>query len=246
MQEFKNSVQNKEYEIEFFDKHAEKDDYNVFTHEANLKLIDAFARYTALNIGSQVADLGCGSGVFTKLLVDRGFVATGIDISPKLIGIAQAKYPNIHFQIGDAEHLHYENNSLDGVLLSGLVHHFSDPSALASEVYRVLKPGGKFFAFDPNRLNPFMYLYRDISSPFYSNVGVTKNERPILGSVVQEIFTNVGFKTNIGYLSGLSYQFIASKKMSQLLPIYNLIDSVVFKLFFLKKLSPFVLTYGVK
>jgi hypothetical protein len=56
----------------------------------------------------------------------------------------------------------------------------------------------------------------------------------------------VGFKTNIGYLSGLSYQFIASKKMSQLLPIYNLIDSVVFKLFFLKKLSPFVLTYGVK
>ena len=44
----------------------------------------------------------------------------------------------------------------------------------------MLRPGGRFVAFDPNRMNPFMWLYRDRSSPFYSPVGVTQNERPVL------------------------------------------------------------------
>ena len=44
----------------------------------------------------------------------------------------------------------------------------------------MLRPGGRFVAFDPNRMNPFMCLYRDRSSPFYSPVGVTENERPVL------------------------------------------------------------------
>jgi SAM-dependent methyltransferase len=51
------------------------------------------------------------------------------------------------------------------------VHRLLDPARCASEVFRVLKPDGSFVAFDPNRLNPFMYLYRDRSSPFYSSVG---------------------------------------------------------------------------
>ncbi len=44
----------------------------------------------------------------------------------------------------------------------------------------MLRPGGRFVAFDPNRMNPFMWLYRDRASPFYSSVGVTENERPVL------------------------------------------------------------------
>jgi hypothetical protein len=43
-------------------------------------------------------------------------------------------------------------------------------------------------AFDPNRMNPFMWLYRDRSSPFYSSIGVTENERLVLGWQVREIF----------------------------------------------------------
>ena len=45
--------------------------------------------------------------------------------------------------------------------------------------------GRPFVAFDPNRMNPFMYLYRDRSSPLYSPVGVTPNQRPVLA---REIF----------------------------------------------------------
>ena len=174
--------QNKSKEVDFFDRHALQDDYNVFTDEANRRIVDAFLKYTSLQKGALVSDIGCGSGVFTNLLSEKGLMVCGVDISPKLILLAEKKYPNLHFLVGDAEQLAFESNSLDGVLLSGLIHHFPDSSLLAQEVHRVLKPNGRVFAFDPNRMNPFMYLYRDHSSPFYSNVGVTNNERPILST----------------------------------------------------------------
>jgi hypothetical protein len=37
-------------------------------------------------------------------------------------------------------------------------------------------------------MNPFMWLYRDRASPFYSLVGVTENARPILAAQVAEMF----------------------------------------------------------
>ena len=80
--------QDKRKEVEFFDRHAELDDYNVFTDGSNDRLIDAFIRLTGLGHGAKVADLGCGSGIFTHLLKKRGLQTEGVDISPQLIQIA--------------------------------------------------------------------------------------------------------------------------------------------------------------
>ena len=238
--------QDKQKEVEFFNRHAEADDYNVFTDAASDRLIEAFFRVTGLGQGAKVADLGCGSGVFTNLLVRGGVQGYGIDISPRLIALARRKHPDINFYEGDVEMLPFPASSFDGLLLSGLVHHFPDPTLLALEAYRVLKPGGRFFAFDPNRRNPFMYCYRDRSSPLYSSIGVTENERPVLAEQVAQTFRNVGFKTSTEYLSGLSYRYVASGLVSKVLPIYNAIDGLVFRPNFLRALRAFVLTYGVK
>jgi SAM-dependent methyltransferase len=201
---------------------------------------------SGLGADARVADLGCGSGVFTELLRRRGYSAVGIDISPKLVAVGRAKYPGLELLEGDAENLPFAAGSLDGVLLSGLVHHFPDPRRLAAEVSRVLKPGGRFVAFDPNRTNPFMWLYRDRSSPFYSSVGVTENERPVLAHQVRSIFSNEGFQVQTDYIAGLAYRYVASSRTRMLLPIYNFIDNVVFNLAIMKPLRPFVLTSGVK
>jgi SAM-dependent methyltransferase len=239
-------TQDKNKEIAFFDAHAASDEYDVFAPQANEKLIDAFVRLSGLGAGARVADLGCGSGVFTELLRRRGYSAVGIDISPKLVAVGRAKYPGLELLEGDAENLPFAAGSLDGVLLSGLVHHFPDPRRLAAEVSRVLKPGGRFVAFDPNRTNPFMWLYRDRSSPFYSSVGVTENERPVLAHQVRSIFSSEGFQVQTDYIAGLAYRYVASSRTRMLLPIYNFIDNVVFNLAIMKPLRPFVLTSGVK
>jgi ubiquinone/menaquinone biosynthesis C-methylase UbiE len=239
-------TQDKGKEVAFFDAHADSDEYDVFTPQANDRLIAAFKRLSGLPPGARVADLGCGSGVFTELLRRAGYQSVGLDISPKLVALGRRKFPGLELIEGDAENLPFESASLDGVLLSGLVHHFPDPRRLAAEVQRVLKPGGRFVAFDPNRMNPFMWLYRDRSSPFYSSVGVTENERPILARQVAGIFHDEGFTVQSDYLAGLAYRYVASRRTRVLLPIYNFIDNVLFNLAILKPFRPFVLTSGKK
>ena len=238
--------QDKQKEIAFFDGHAAADAYDVFTPDSNARLIDAFRRLSGLPAGARVADLGCGSGVFTQLLQRAGYDCVGLDLSPKLIAIARTKFPQIEFLEGDVERLPFPTGSLDGVLLSGLVHHLPDPSRCAAEVFRVLRPGGRFVAFDPNRMNPFMYLYRDRSSPFYSPVGVTANERPVLAHKIADVFRGAGFTVDTDYLSDLRYRYLASARMRWLLPAYNAIDSTLFAPAFMRRFRAFVLTSGAK
>ncbi len=240
------SAQDKAKEIEFFDRFAEADDYDVFQPSAKERIIDAFVRLSGLGPGARVIDVGCGSGAFTEVLSRRGFQASGLDISSKLIALAKRKFPAIDFYEGDAERLPFDAGRFDGVLLSGLIHHFPDQRALAAEVFRVLKPGGRFVAFDPNRMNPFMWLYRDPSSPFYSRIGVTENERPILARRAADVFRDAGFRVGTDYLAGLAYRYVASPRTRLLLPVYNVIDNVLFTLPVMKPLRPFVLTSGEK
>src|SRR6476646_475659 len=239
-------AQDKNKEIAFFDAHAGHDSYDVFTPQANGRIIAAFVRLSALPRGARVADLGCGSGVFTELRRWQGFRSVGLDISPKLIELGRRKYPGLELIEGDAENLPFESASLDGVLLSGLVHHFPDPRRLAGEVKRVLRNGGRFVAFDHNRMNPFMWLYRDRASHFYSSVGVTENERPVLAWKIADVFRDEGFRVQTDYLAGLAYRYVASRRTRMLLPIYNFIDGAVFNLAIMQPFRPFVLTSGEK
>jgi hypothetical protein len=95
-------------------------------------------------------------------------------------------------------------------------------------------------------MNPFMWLYRDHASPFYSAVGVTPNERPVLAREVARTFDNAGFAISSHYLAGLSYRYVASARARLLLPIYNFLDANLFRLPFMDRFSPFVLTAGRK
>jgi ubiquinone/menaquinone biosynthesis C-methylase UbiE len=240
------SSQNKQKEIAFFDSHAAENAYDVFTPESSARLIGACVGHLGLQRGGRLADLGCGSGVFSDLLRRAGYDCVGLDISPKLIALGRSKYPDVEFIEGDVEHLPFPDASLDGVLLSGIVHHLPDPSRCAAEVFRVLKPGGRFVAFDPNRMNPFMWLYRDRSSPLYSSVGVTENERPVLARETANTFRRAGFQVETDYLSNLRYRYVASTKVRWLLPVYNAFDSALSVLPFARSYRAFVLTFGEK
>lgn len=238
--------QNKESEIAFFDSHGASKAYDVFRPETNARIVDIIVRLGRFAPGARIADLGCGSGVFTDLLQRRGFNSTGIDLSPKLIRIAREAHPGIDFREGDIEHLPFADGSIDGVVLAGVLHHLPELSKCAAEIKRILRPGGRFVAFDPNRLNPAMYLYRDRSSPLYSSVGVTENERPVIASHLSDAFRAAGFATGTEFHSGLKYRYIASDALNWLLPIYNFVDSVAFAPAFMARWRAFVFTYGEK
>jgi ubiquinone/menaquinone biosynthesis C-methylase UbiE len=239
-------VQDKSAEVAFFDAHAAEQEYDVFTPGTSRRIVRACLGAAGLGPGARVADLGCGSGVFTALAREEGVAAVGLDLSSQLLAVGRRRYPGLALVAGDVEALPFASGSLDGVLLSGVLHHLPDPSACAREVQRVLKPGGSFAAFDPNRRNPFMWLYRDRSSPLYSRVGVTANERPVVAEELRRVFERAGLAARTSYLSGLRYRYVASGKLRWALPLYNAIDDVLFRAPFLSPYAAFVLTSGRK
>lgn len=238
--------QDKHKELEFFDNLGEDQEYNVFTDEANHKIINTIIRLLNPSQTDPLIDLGCGSGIFTQMLADRGFECIGVDLSHNLLRRGKQQRADLTFIQADVEALPFADNSVETIVLSCLIHHLPDPRQCARELHRVLKPNGRFVAFDPNRLNPFMYLYRDRTSPFYSSQGVTENERPVLPKQVRDIFQSVGLKCNSTYVDGLSYRYVASETAKSILPIYNTLDKYCFRLPLLKIFRAFVFSSGIK
>ena len=81
-----------------FDAHAEERKYwksrSSYFHDADLKYMKFF-----IPEGKRVLDLGCGTGDLLNALNPNHGV--GIDISPKMIRIAQENHPNLTFVLGD-------------------------------------------------------------------------------------------------------------------------------------------------
>ena len=237
-------TQIKQAEIQFFEQ-FEEDDYKAFTDETNTRLIEMCVGLGGFQPGSLVADLGCGTGTFTELLRDCGLNTIGLDITEAVVVRALELYPENKFLTGDVEELPFDDNSLDGALLSGIVHHFPDPTRFIDEVYRVLKPGGRCVAFDPNRRNPFVWLYRDKQSPLYSPIGVTPNENPVSAEQNRQAFEEAGFTVETSFMSA-NYGFVKSELMKKLLPVYNTTESIVFSPEFMRGMRTLLLTVGTK
>lgn len=94
--------------------------------------------------GSQVLEIGSGPGHVADMLLQAGASVTGVDFSPKMVKVAQSRYPGITFRQADAEDLPFDAESFDSVIANFVVHHLARPETVFREVYRVLKPGGRF------------------------------------------------------------------------------------------------------
>lgn len=97
----------------------------------------------------RVLDVGCGIGVFGKLiepfLGPQGEVI-GIDIDPIQIAYGNhhwANRPNAHLEVGDANQIAYPDASFDIVASMGLLEFVPDQGRVLKEMARVLRPQGK-------------------------------------------------------------------------------------------------------
>lgn len=70
-------------------------------HDWGYKELLVFAKLVKKNGGNRVLDLGCGSGVQSKLLFEKGLEVIGLDLSPKMIAEAKKKVLGAKFVVGD-------------------------------------------------------------------------------------------------------------------------------------------------
>lgn len=98
------------------------------------------------------ADVGCGNGAFTELLIDRCAAAKidGIDPSEAQIGFARArrKGPSVaNFQRGEAAALPFADDSFDAAVMALVIFFVPVPAQGVAEMARVVKPGGMVTAY---------------------------------------------------------------------------------------------------
>lgn len=98
--------------------------------------------------GLHVLDVGCGGGYSCEFLAQKGAIATGIDQSRPCIEVARRHAHEydlpITYQHGHAEALPFESQQFDVVVCVDVLEHVSDWRQTIAEIFRVLKPGGRF------------------------------------------------------------------------------------------------------
>ena len=115
-------------------------------------------------------DLGSGTGSLLNHIEINPENYTGLDLSEKMIGISNLKFPNHKFIKGDMSNMSFENGSFDSVVsLFGSFSYSSDFFNTVQEIKRVLKPNGKFFimAYSKNYFKRKSYILNryNICSP---------------------------------------------------------------------------------
>jgi ubiquinone/menaquinone biosynthesis C-methylase UbiE len=107
--------------------------------------VDLILRHCSLLPGSVLVDVGCGTGISSRLFAARGVRVLGIEPNDEMRQQAQAaalaEGPAPEYHAGTAEATGLPDRCADAVLAAQAFHWFEPPGALA-EFHRILRPGG--------------------------------------------------------------------------------------------------------
>jgi SAM-dependent methyltransferase len=91
---------------------------------------------------SRVLDVATGPDGAAAAAGVHGATATGVDVSPGMIALAQRAHPGVAFQVAEVVALPFPDGSFDAVICNFGLGHFPEPEAALAECVRVLVPGG--------------------------------------------------------------------------------------------------------
>ncbi len=147
---------------EHFDWYASNDTqtYSAYQHMPFWEAVDAktISHWRAqVRPGDWLMEVGCAQGRSTFQFMDLPVNVVGFDISKALIRQAIAEYrakdyrAEATFFVGDGSLLPFKAQSMDCVLIYGVLHHLPNPAETCRQLAEVLKPGGKYFGSENNQ-----------------------------------------------------------------------------------------------
>ncbi len=132
-------------------------------------------------------DAGCGPG-YLAIIMSRKFTSAsiiGLDISPLMIETAARNISacranhRVALCQGDVQQLPFRDSSVDFIVSTGSMHHWSDAPQALNEMYRVLRPGGRLLIFDMRRdMLRMLYLGLWVFERFVVPSGVRQARGP--------------------------------------------------------------------
>lgn len=106
---------------------------------------DKFASY--LKAGDSILDVGCGSGIKSEYLAQRGFLVDGIDLSEKMVELAQKKLPDRTFLVRDINEPLDLKSKYDGVFAQAVLLHIAKKNVknVIGNLINLLNQGGYIY-----------------------------------------------------------------------------------------------------
>lgn len=138
-------------------------------HEINPLRLNYIDEHAGL-AGKRVLDVGCGGGILSESMSERGAEVMGIDLGEKALKVAQLhQYESnakVEYRLVAVEELAQEiPESFDVVTCMEMLEHVPDPAAVVHACARLVKPGGKVFFSTINR-NPKAYLFAVVGAEY--------------------------------------------------------------------------------
>lgn len=136
--------------------------------------------------GAEVLDVGCGNGVISRSLGEKGFNVRGIDVSEKTITKARTlnRFPNVKFDVVSAEQLVADGQLYHAVICSEVLEHLNEPGKLLAVLHEVLHPDGVLIVTVPNGKGPReLFVTRPVTALQKKNNWVWKSLQKIKGAL---------------------------------------------------------------
>lgn len=163
---------NRDIEREHFDAlaRAEGEIWWGSTTVAGIKRLERRAQIVKAALDGlhepKVLEVGCGTGAFSKYILSElpELDLTACDISPECVKLACERYHeyrNAKFVVGDATTGMSTPMAFDLVLGNSVLHHLPLGSSLGV-CLKALKPGGSILFFEPNMMNPQIFLEKNV------------------------------------------------------------------------------------
>lgn len=168
----------------FYDSLTENVDYKV----RNNYISNFFSRYG--NGGKSVLDLACGTGTASKLLCDRGYDVTGIDLSADMLTVAENKCPDIEFIKADMTDFSLPEEFDYCICTLDAINHLTsldDVADCIGCVYNALSDGG-LFVFDVNTPYKHRQVLADRTFVFDEEDYFLSWDNSYIGDDIVEIF----------------------------------------------------------
>lgn len=137
-------------------------------------IADDLIEVAALHAGERVLDVGCGTGVVTRLaagLVGGRALVSGVDVNPEMIEVARASTSDqvhIDWYEASAESMPFPDASFDVVLCQMTLQFVPDRLAALREMLRVLAPGGRLALNAPG---PIPRPFADLAETLQERIG---------------------------------------------------------------------------
>lgn len=94
--------------------------------------------------GEYILDLGCGDGHLSRRIAEMGAHVLGVDASAEMVAAARER--GVEAEQAKAEKLPFGDRKFDAVFSNAALHWVRGQDAMLAQVFRVLKPGGRFVA----------------------------------------------------------------------------------------------------